>query len=750
MKYLIIDDQKEFAQDLSNRLNEKVEVILVQAELSSIAQSIFKKTKNNTGSIILINANLISKESRSKNEGITLLKWIRLKECYNHCILYSFSNPLCIAKADPHNSIVFSKGVSFIRLPFSTEELAAILTIEPASRENLLPYFRLEVDLVKIRHELANIWAIYRMKEVIGIEKMEENKNFRIEILKYLSADYSKTSGVNNESLLNQIRTFKAKGKKIFYYDDLADDWAIPLKILFGDKNIEIISAKTVNQDELLKRIQNEKPGCLLLDLRLANEKDVLDVLEYSGGKVLHEVKKRFFTLPVIMFTATNKAESVRRLISAGAEYVWTKEGIDDGISNKRTLENTINLISEVSKALSKFKNSTYECIYETEIKYNNVRSSIVHNGTWNFPLKRYNIYIDTNYLIDVVKKGALHLFYEFLLKKPKNWRIKIHEDVLREILAISQQDETFINPNSRYDRNNPFRVPVCRFLLEKIFEWRQLGLISIEEIGGQDSTIDEIVKLNLPDLPETLSFEKQIEEKTSFWKRFFISLEENNLNQLDRINSKVSEINSTIDKIKNSIQKLPNFEKLKLHADDTFINTIPKDLELGNVILVTDDNRCAHDVGTYFLIDKQKFTVGKVQEYRIDNTKKSAPCIVETSSNNSTNTYKHLRFLEINNIIKEWCKEDIVAVGDKRDGIVTGFLPSKQNPAFFSGAFILLKENKTGFLHVNSLGTLNKTANKVNDISGILCQGDSVRVEITEILKDGKISLKGINKNSP
>ena len=98
----------------------------------------------------------------------------------------------------------------------------------------------------------------------------------------------------------------------------------------------------------------------MLLDLRLENEKDFRNVLDYSGGKLLLKLKNKFITLPVIIFTASNKAETLRQLIGAGAEYVYTKEGIDDGLNDNLTLNNTLNLIEEVSKCMKKFKNSNF------------------------------------------------------------------------------------------------------------------------------------------------------------------------------------------------------------------------------------------------------------------------------------------------------------------------------------------------------------------------------------------------------
>jgi len=649
MKYLIIDDNKPFADELCKKIN--AEIISLQNDFALTANEVLNKAENNKDAVILINANLIAKESRQSHDGIMLLKWLRLKGCNCHCILYSFQPLYSIVKANPLNSILFSKGVSFSQLPLSNQDIEAIATSEKAERENLLPYFRAEVDLVKIRHELANIWAIYRMKEVIGIDKNEENKNYNIEILKYLSADFSKTNVLDNNSLLNQIRTFQANGKKIFYYDDLADDWAIPLKRLFGDNNIEIISAKTVNQDDLLKRIQKEKPGCLLLDLRLANEKDVLGVLEYSGGKVLQEVKKRFITLPVIMFTATNKAESVRRLLSAGAEYVWTKEGIDDGINDQRTLENVETLLMEVQKSLGKFKNKHYEAIFIAECNLiSPVNSTHIRAQLESGTLKHVKyIYFDSNYLINSIQDNYLHHFF-FLLNANKQLtypkKIVIHADVLNEIIIIAKQDENVKKSDPAMDRNNPYRVPVCRFLMDNIIRWKQEKLVSIEFKGGQDENIDEIAKIKIPyESAETSIDEIDVSKQNLI----------NQLSEYEEINKEqLSEsVSIQFEKIKNLIEahitefnKMPDFSTIRLHADNTFTKIIPKSLENGGVVFVSDDNKCAYYVGekfnSTFYKDQQFRTVGN------DSILKQA----KLSKGNYFNIYKHYYGNQFNKLL--------------------------------------------------------------------------------------------------
>lgn len=604
MKYLIIDDNEQFSKALCKELNG--EIVSLLSELGLTAKDVVERTKDNADAVIIINVNLTVKESRQNHEGITLLKWIRLNGCRNHCILYSFQSLHTLVKANPLNSILFSKGVSFIQLPFSVGEIAAIVSSEKAERENLLPYFRAEIDLVKIRHELANIWAIHRMKLILGIEDIKDSNNFFIQTLKYITQDYSKKERINNNTLLDQINSFQSNGKKIFYYDDMADEWAIPLKKLFGSSNIDCINAKNISPVELFKKIKLEKPGCILLDLRLKNEKGVLEVLEYSGGQVLQAIKKEFITLPVIMFTATNKAESVRRLLVAGADYVWTKEGIDDGINDLRTLDSVKSILTEVGKALSKFKNIHYEKIFKVECELlNSPDFNYINDVLTTGALKHIkSIYFDANYFINSIRDNYLHHFYSLLLANKQlkyRKRIIIHADILNEIITIGRQDENYVNPDSSKDRNNAYRVPVCRFLLELIIRWRQENLILVEFTGGQDDIINEISKIDLSLNSASNSLE-ELENAKQNLIRNLAEHEETNKQQVeDQVNQQFELIRSLIESHVAELQNLPDFKRIKLHADNTFTKIIPKSLDFGGVAFITDDNYCSYSVGQQF-----------------------------------------------------------------------------------------------------------------------------------------------------
>lgn len=612
MKYIIIDDNRNFAKKLCEQLNRVYKANSNTANICNEADIIIKQddkldelSKNIAGMnlpddvVLFINANLQTGENTRKlYKGIELLKWLRLENCFNHCVIYSFVPVSRTIKLNPLNAILLSKGVSFIELPNS---FSGIVTDEKVDKANLLPFFRAEIDLPKIRHELANIWGAERMNWLLGIATSTK-PNYLIAILKFITPIENLVE-IDKKELEELISNFNANGKTIIYYDDMKDHWLPGLKRLFGKNNIVGYDPKQISPqlflDNFIKR--DKSVGCVLLDLRLENEKETKNVLEYSGGKLLLELKKNRISLPVIMFTASNKAESVRKLLEAGADYVWTKEGVDNGINNEYTLSNALILLKEVGKSLSKYANDNYEKIYEADFALGGVNTEgkddvIYANLLNNETLKEVkNIYIDTNYLINSIEDKYIDFFYKFILTNQyleNKKEIIIHDDVVREIFIISQQDEK----KTGNEKNNPYRVPVCRFLLNKIFQWKQARLIEIDwKHGGQSKTISKVQQHIIPQFPanDIVSSLDCIKEKRNFFQKI-----------MDSFSSKVEERNDILEEVQKQIAEFseksrsnPDLSKLRLNADYTFAKIIPLALENGSIAFITNDKECAKNV---------------------------------------------------------------------------------------------------------------------------------------------------------
>src|SRR5690606_25177038 len=97
-----------------------------------------------------------------------------------------------------------------------------------------------------------------------------------------------------------------------------ADDKFKSLKIQYNDNQFDLLNTK----NELKKTIDNFKPHLILLDLRLNDEEGKKELTELGGFQLLKHLKSDdcLKGLPVIMFTASSNAETIKELITNGAE----------------------------------------------------------------------------------------------------------------------------------------------------------------------------------------------------------------------------------------------------------------------------------------------------------------------------------------------------------------------------------------------------------------------------------------------
>ena len=606
MNVLFIDDNELFVSNLFKQLkinNEALEKVNISlsSDLNDISNNVKDLIKDED--VIFININLkISNFKRQDFKGIELIKWFRLKEIYNHCVAYSFLSPSSIIKNNPLHSILYSRGITFIEAPFILSEVN-FNNEEVAVKENLIPFFRAEVDLVKIRHELANIWGLERLKWSINSEiptDISIEQKYWIEIIR-VQSETLKNDNIDLTFKLqrNNLKKFFLDSKpKFFLYDDMALEWGPVLKEVLGD-NFEYYTPAQINESRFINKLKTEKPKCLLLDLRLNNEKEFeTNPLNLSGGRFLEKIKSELYSLPVIMFTATNKAESVRKLLSAGAEFVWTKEGIDSGINDLNTIKSTIELLTKIKDSVLKFKNKINEQIYEIEsrISTSNFDNSTITDMLINGKLKIYNkIILDANFFLTTSSIEDRLPLLHYILIANKNLiankkEIIIHEDVYNEIFRKSKENELKKNKVTGVMEFQD-AVPLANFVIKVLYNWIKSGYVEIPYDLGQGEAISKTYEVEINTLNEIQKIDLEI---NSFFDKisnlFNTKLEEN----INKTNQQIEQIN----KIGNDLNSI---NKIRLYADDTFLEIIPNYLKNSNVCFITDDKDCAYSVGEIF-----------------------------------------------------------------------------------------------------------------------------------------------------
>lgn len=139
-----------------NQLNDPVEKI---AELI-VADFIFVD-------LIIINVNIIAGENdRSACCGIKLIKLLRLHGLQQRCILYSFLSREQLMGLSPENLIVFSEGLTYIRLPYDFKQIDFVALSKKMAPTNLTAYLKAESHLPDDRHFFANWWGALQLWNV--------------------------------------------------------------------------------------------------------------------------------------------------------------------------------------------------------------------------------------------------------------------------------------------------------------------------------------------------------------------------------------------------------------------------------------------------------------------------------------------------------------------------------------------------------------------------------------------------------
>ena len=255
------DTSKYDVVDLSNVLSE--------IPIEKIAKEIHD-THSGT-ELFIINANvLVSGKCRTDFAGIELLKYIRLYGMNQHVILYSFMSREQIMQQSIRHSIIFSKGLSFYRLPDLIKDIISDKfykninkTVIDKAPDDLSDFFKAEYQLPDNRHFVANWWG---MLQLLKVQKAIDN-----------IASSSKLADIE--------RLFSASIKEMYSYQGMVAKYLnkqkeqnlkSELSQLVHERNIkfnDIVIGRSKVEEEIEKNSEklndNDKELNMLIDLKV-------------------------------------------------------------------------------------------------------------------------------------------------------------------------------------------------------------------------------------------------------------------------------------------------------------------------------------------------------------------------------------------------------------------------------------------------------------------------------------------------
>lgn len=352
--------------------------------------------------------------------------------------------------------------------------LDAVLSIEPMQyNDDFLDQINIQSSPEIGGHSLANQWGASVLDRIMNNDVPSNNEIFNSAkkrlYFKYVFlqtinvADYL----INKQQpqyLLLKRPAIDAKGKKILLIDDEAEKgWEYVLKrvVCTSDGDFDVINRRIKNYDSFTKderdRIKTGYYDLIFLDLRIngVEEEGVYKPEEFSGMKILKQIKKENSGTQVIMFTASNKAWNLKALTDAGADGYYIKESPEYKFSLGFSCANYESLRTNIINCL----NRSYLKWVDSEIR--NIRrlfnitntpflSSIVNQLAVSYALlknQQYEFaYISLYQALELVNDEYLdrdnHGTWYILKnnKDAKGWRINIHNEC--EVAKISEDDK--------------------------------------------------------------------------------------------------------------------------------------------------------------------------------------------------------------------------------------------------------------------------------------------------------------------
>lgn len=288
-------------------------------------------------------------------------------------------------------------------------------------------------------HSITNEWNIYRWAEMAKIS--EELRDSILNKVTFRDTLYFKFLNIN----LNRERVEKKKEKKdltiaknkevkIYYIDDeVGKGWGVIFqKILFHEygENFEYYNkfSDSNNREDLLLKLNQtitakiiDGFNLFIVDLRLCDEDfEEKTNSNFTGVKLITEIKRINPGVQVVVFTASNKSKNVKLCLSNGADDYIEKESPSLGLNRISSYE----VNAEFTRAVNNASKKVFLAML-----YNDIQKIILDD------------YVKSDKNLTTILKGRLsELFY--FMKKNENYSLNSALTLCFSILDYILKDQ--------------------------------------------------------------------------------------------------------------------------------------------------------------------------------------------------------------------------------------------------------------------------------------------------------------------
>ncbi len=303
--------------------------------------------------------------------GIRLAMHLRLTgelggKRYVPIILMGFESKLEVYEYSEYAGFLRTPNVHYVDHDVAgvREKLAQIETArypkltEEEFRQSLNAYPIEPPPHLESSHSLANEWGAAELNRyTVNIEFKRTNELACSLYAKLIRAKSNLTDTTGKKE--NVLADAGLKGKRILYIDDeWKKGWKEVMEKLFEKAEFKCLEIdKNMHRDNILgiakTEIDKQAWDLILLDLRLS-ECDYEKSDGFLGEEILEHIKAINPVLPVIMFTASNKARTIDRLYEKGADGCFIKHGPSDSRAPDVVEESVKAFLKAIETAMDK------------------------------------------------------------------------------------------------------------------------------------------------------------------------------------------------------------------------------------------------------------------------------------------------------------------------------------------------------------------------------------------------------------
>lgn len=377
----------------------------------------------------------------ASRKGIEVLKYLRLKNYLQHCVMFSIVSLSELLKEHPERIILCSKGVTFVH---TLDVLNVNVKNTPQESSDLKPYFKNDYIVSDDRHSVANWWGVYCLYKIQHI--MEVSKAIR-------ALDEAKKSQEGNikelEQALEKLQEEKPEATIPRAWKEMNSYQGIVAQYFNKIESDSII--------ERVKMVEESFEGTQPETLNVPNSTDETPNESYSNlGVELHNAPERSFSV--------NMKDVRQNFRESPPKIIYVDDQADDGWANvfKRIIYGTTT--TELFKTVKIEQNTDTE---------QNIVSKIREAQKAFSQMPEYMV-------------NPMLLILDLRLFSTENTR-KIEEVSGIKVLELLKNDSFPSFPIMVVSASNKINFFAKTITLGALFYWQKKGL---EEINDTESII--------------------------------------------------------------------------------------------------------------------------------------------------------------------------------------------------------------------------------------------------------------------